>query len=170
MCGICGVVGNDDERLVAEMTRLLAHRGPDGDGTRVFALTASIPPGLKLRGLTRKCIFKRSFEAVLPHDVVWRRKAGFGAPIRAWLVGDLKGMVHDLLSSEAVRARGLFDPTEVERLIRANETGQEDNALRVWALLTLELWYRTFIDGADAPAPPAHRHSHGEAPSVPQAR
>jgi asparagine synthase (glutamine-hydrolysing) len=136
----------------------------------MLALTASIPPGLKLRGLTRKYIFKRSFEAILPHDVVWRRKSGFGAPIRAWLVGDLKGMVHDLLSPEAVRARGLFDPTEVERLIRANETGREDNALRVWALLTLELWYRTFIDGTDAPAPPAHRHSHGEAPSVPQVR
>jgi asparagine synthase (glutamine-hydrolysing) len=111
----------------------------------LLALTGAIPPGLKLRRLTRKYIFKRSFEPVL-HDVVWRRKAGFWAPIRAWLVRDLKPMVHEMLGPEPVRARGLFEPAEVSRLIRENETGQEDNALRIWALLTLELWYRTFID------------------------
>jgi asparagine synthase (glutamine-hydrolysing) len=113
----------------------------------LLALTGTIPPRLKLRRLTRKYILKRSFEPMLPHDVVWRPKAGFGAPIRAWLVGDLQPMLHDLLGPDAVRARGLFDPAEVARLIRANETGREDNALRLWALLTLELWYRTFVDG-----------------------
>jgi asparagine synthase (glutamine-hydrolysing) len=114
----------------------------------LVALTGKIPPGLKLRRLTRKYVFKRSVESVLPRDVVWRRKAGFGAPIRAWLIGDLRPMVQDLLSPEAVRARGLFEPKEVERLIRANEAGREDNALRIWALMTLELWYSAFIDAA----------------------
>lgn len=112
----------------------------------LLSLTSRIPPGLKLRRLTRKYVFKRSFESVLPHDVVWRRKAGFGAPIRAWLVGDLRPLVADLLAPAAVRERGLFDPDEVTRLIRANESGLEDNALRIWSFLTLELWYRTFID------------------------
>jgi asparagine synthase (glutamine-hydrolysing) len=113
---------------------------------QLLALTGRLPPSLKLRGLTRKYAFKRSLESVLPNDVIWRRKAGFGAPIRAWLVGDLQPMVHDLLGTEAVRRRGLFVPDEVARLIRANESGREDNALRIWALLTLELWFRTFVD------------------------
>lgn len=117
----------------------------------MLTLTSRIPPGLKLRRLTRKYVLKRSFESVLPHDVVWRRKAGFGAPIRAWLVGDLKPMVADLLAPAAVRERGLFDPNEVTRVIRANEEGREDNALRIWSFLTLELWFRTFIDaGSEA--------------------
>lgn len=112
----------------------------------MLKLTSSIPSGLKLHRLTRKYVLKRSFEPVLPRDVIWRRKAGFGAPIRAWLVGDLKPMVAELLSPESVRERGVLDAGEVTRLIRANEAGHEDNALRIWALLTLELWFRTFID------------------------
>ena len=112
----------------------------------VIALAASIPPGLKLRRLTRKYILKRSFQSVLPRDVVWRPKAGFGAPIRAWLVGDLKPMVRELLAPAVVRERGLLDHREVTRLVQQNEAGREDNALRIWALLTLELWLRTFVD------------------------
>ncbi len=114
----------------------------------MVALSARIPPELKLRRLTRKYILKRSMNGVLPRDVIWRPKAGFGAPVRAWLQSDLKPMVEDLLSVGVVRARGLFDSAEVRRIIAANDAGTEDNALRLWALLTLEIWQRTYIDRA----------------------
>jgi asparagine synthase (glutamine-hydrolysing) len=112
----------------------------------LVALSGRIPPELKLHGLTRKYVFKRSMEGVLPPAIVNRPKAGFGAPLRSWLVGDLEPMLADLLSPAAVKARGLFDPAEVTRLMAANRAGNEDNALRLWALLTLELWQRTFLD------------------------
>jgi asparagine synthase (glutamine-hydrolysing) len=110
-------------------------------------LSGAIPPRLKLRRTERKYVFKRSMEGVLPHDIIWRPKAGFGAPVRAWLSGDgeLAPMVRDLLSVDRVRARGLFSPEEVQRIIRANALGTEDNALRIWALLTFELWHERFM-------------------------
>jgi asparagine synthase (glutamine-hydrolysing) len=117
---------------------------------QLVALSGRVPPSLKLKGMTRKYIFKRSMAGILPHDVIWRPKAGFGAPVRSWLVGDLKPMIDDLLSPEAVRRRGLFDPVEVKRIIAANEAGIEDNALRLWALLTLEIWQQTYLDGTPA--------------------
>jgi len=55
-------------------------------------------------------------------------------------------MIDELLSDRAIRDRGLFDPAEVRRIIAANDAGAEDNALRIWALLTLEIWQRTFLD------------------------
>ena len=109
-------------------------------------LAARMPPDLKLRGLKRKYILKRVAETLLPKDVVWRKKAGFGAPIRSWLRGPLRPMVDDLLSEETVRRRGLFDPQEVRRIIAANLSGREDYNLQVFQLLTLELWQRAFID------------------------
>src|SRR5207247_10263241 len=51
----------------------------------MLELTARMPPDLKLRGLKRKYILKRAMEQLLPREVVWRKKAGFGAPIRSWL-------------------------------------------------------------------------------------
>jgi len=53
-------------------------------------LAARMPPEFKLRGLKRKYMLKRSAERLLPKDVVWRKKAGFGAPIRFLLRGPLR--------------------------------------------------------------------------------
>ena len=86
-------------------------------------------------------------KGVLPHEVIWRPKAGFGATARSWLTGELSPMVADLLSPARIRSRGLFDPGEVDRLVRANQAGTEDSALRIWVLLTFELWHQTFLDG-----------------------
>lgn len=112
----------------------------------MLQLTARMPPELKLKGLKRKYILKKAAETLLPHDVVWRKKAGFGAPIRSWLRGPLRPMVDDLLSEETIRRRGLFRPEEVRRIIDANLSGREDYNLQVFQLLNLELWHRAFID------------------------
>jgi asparagine synthase (glutamine-hydrolysing) len=112
----------------------------------MLELTARMPPDLKLRGLKRKYILKRAAEKLLSRDVVWRKKAGFGAPIRSWLRGPLRPMVDDLLSEETVKRRGLFRPEEVRRVIEANLSGREDYNLQVFQLLTFELWQRAFID------------------------
>jgi asparagine synthase (glutamine-hydrolysing) len=105
-----------------------------------------MPPQLKLHGLTRKYVLKRALEGVLPKEVIWRRKAGFGAPIRSWLRGPLRPLINDLLSEETVKRRGIFRPDEVKRVIEANFSGREDYNLQVFQLLGLELWHRTFID------------------------
>jgi|SRR5580704_1898726 asparagine synthase (glutamine-hydrolysing) len=109
-------------------------------------LSARIPPSLKLHGWQRKYVFKRSAESLLPQEVIWRRKAGFGAPIRAWLVGELAPLVSEMLAPDVIAERGLVRPREVAAMIADNSAGRADNALRIWALLTLELWQRTFID------------------------
>jgi asparagine synthase (glutamine-hydrolysing) len=112
----------------------------------MIEMAARMPTRLKLKGLRRKYILKRALEEVLPADVVWRKKAGFGAPIRSWLRGPLRPLVNDLLSEETIKRRGMFRPREVKRVIDANFSGREDNNLQVFQLLGLELWHRTFVD------------------------
>ena len=109
-------------------------------------LAAKIPSSLKLHGWRRKYIFKRSQEGILPQEIIWRRKAGFGAPLRSWLVGDLAPLVEDLLSEQTLRSRGFVDPSVVTRLRAENAAGTADNSLRLYALVSLELWCRTFLD------------------------
>ncbi|MGH9880070.1 MAG: asparagine synthetase B family protein, partial [Pyrinomonadaceae bacterium] len=112
----------------------------------MIEMAARMPPSLKLKGFKRKYILKRALENVLPHDVIWRKKAGFGAPIRSWLRGSLKPLVDELLSEETVKSRGLFQPAEVRRIVEANLSGREDFSLQVFQLLNFELWQRQFID------------------------
>ncbi len=112
----------------------------------MIEMAARMPPRLKLHGLKRKYVLKRALENVLSKEVVWRRKAGFGAPIRSWLRGPLKPLISDLLSEDAVKRRGLFRAKEVKRVMDANFSGREDYNLQVFQLLGLELWHQTFID------------------------
>jgi asparagine synthase (glutamine-hydrolysing) len=110
----------------------------------MIEMAARMPPRLKLKGLTRKYVLKKALEKVLPREVIWRKKAGFGAPIRSWLRGPLRPVVNDLLSEETVRRRGIFRSSEVKKVLDANFSGREDYNLHVFLLLGLELWHREF--------------------------
>ena len=45
------------------------------------------------------------------------------------------------------RQRGIMNPAAVSRLLDDHRRGRYAGGDAVWALLNLELWYRTFIDG-----------------------
>ena len=106
----------------------------------------NVPPRLKLRDGTTKWMLRRALRGSIPAEVLTQKKAGFGAPEDAWLAGELREMVDDLLSERRVRERGLFDPAAVRRLVDRHRLGQSDLSLPVWSLLTLELWQQQFID------------------------
>lgn len=112
----------------------------------LVATAARIPSALKLRHGRRKYIFKQSQEGVLASRVIWRAKAGFGAPVRAWLADDLHPMMEDLLARETIEARGLVDPATVARLRADNDAGIGDHSLQLYALVFFELWCRQWID------------------------
>jgi asparagine synthase (glutamine-hydrolysing) len=112
----------------------------------LLELTARLPNTLKMKGLERKYILKKAAESLLPKEMVWRKKAGFSAPIRSWIRTSLKPMIDDLLSEETINRRGFFSATEVKRIIDLNNSGKEDLNLQVFQLLTFELWLREFLD------------------------
>jgi hypothetical protein len=64
-------------------------------------------------------------------------------------------MVKEYLDPTQVANRGLLDPKVVARLIREHERGWQDNSLRIWALLTLEVWMQEFLDSRERFALPA---------------
>ncbi len=109
---------------------------------------ARIPTNIKQKGGVGKWVFKKAMEPYLPHDVIYRPKSGFGAPLRRWMQSELRPLVGDLLGEQSLRRRGLFDPQAVARLIEANQTGRIDANYTLLSLLSIEIWCRRFIDGA----------------------
>lgn len=105
-----------------------------------------VPPALKLNGGTTKHILREAMRPWLPAEVLEQKKAGFAAPVDYWLANDLRDMVDDLLSRERIERRGLFEPTEVQRLVREQREGRTDWSMQIWQLLTLELWMQAFVD------------------------
>jgi asparagine synthase (glutamine-hydrolysing) len=109
-------------------------------------LSQKIPNQLKLKGLERKFILKKACEKILPNEIIYRQKAGFGSPIRSWLRTSLQPMINDLLRVETIKKRGLFDAKEVQKIIELNQSGKEDYNLQIFQLLNLELWMQQFLD------------------------
>jgi len=109
-----------------------------------------VPAAHKQQGRVGKAVFKRAMEPFLPHDVIYRPKAGFAAPLRHWLRHDLRSMVDDTLNESDVRRRGYFDPHAVRRLIEDDRAGVLDGSYTVFALMCFELWCRRFVDEAAA--------------------
>lgn len=107
---------------------------------------ARIPPWCKQRGSEGKWVLKKAMEPYLPHDVIYRPKTGFGAPLRHWLRYELREWVGDMLSPETLRRRGLFDPKAVAALIEADSAGRIDGAYTILGLICIELWCREFVD------------------------
>ena len=109
-------------------------------------LAATIPDALKQRGTTGKWVLKKAMEPLLPHDVIYRPKTGFGAPLRRWMRNELREMLNDLLSPVSLKRRGLFDRAAVQKLIEDNEAGRRDGAYILFSLLCIEIWCRRFMD------------------------
>lgn len=107
---------------------------------------AKIPPAMKQAGRVGKPLFKKAMEPYLPHDVIYRPKTGFGAPLRRWLRTELRDLVQETLSPAALKRRGFFDPAAVARLIDDDWLGRVDGSYTIFSLLTFELWCRSFLD------------------------
>jgi asparagine synthase (glutamine-hydrolysing) len=113
---------------------------------KVVETAMKIDGTLKYKNGQSKYVLKKMAENYLPKDIIYRPKASFGVPIRSWISTDLKPMVDDLLSKEKTEKRGFFNYSYVKQLIDNDRAGVEDNAYRIYQLLTLELWCQKYVD------------------------
>ena len=104
-----------------------------------------IPPGLKLKGKETKYLLKKVAEKYLPHEVIYRSKAGFGAPVRKWITEDLADMLEERLNEKAIQEHGIFSYPSVRKLIDQNKSNEIDASYPIWAILAIDSWYRQFV-------------------------
>lgn len=112
----------------------------------LIEFVTSLPDPYKQRGREGKWIFKKAMEGILPNDVIYRPKTGFGAPLRYWLRNALREMVDDVLSVTSLKKRGMFNPTGVQELITKDRQGVVDATYPIFTILCIEMWCRIFID------------------------
>ena len=108
---------------------------------------ARLPDEWKLSGLTTKRVLRLAMNGVLPKSILNRPKMGFPVPFASWTRNGWSGVVRDVLLDQRARERGIVNPQAVEQLIADHAAGRTPGGDRLWSLLNLELWFRTFIDG-----------------------
>jgi asparagine synthase (glutamine-hydrolysing) len=102
----------------------------------------SVEGAAKIRRRQGKVALKQAAESWLPREIVYRPKASFSAPLRAWVRNDLREVVRDVLVNGELTGSGMIRKGALLRLVQDDQGGREDRAKQIWQLLTLELWYR----------------------------
>ena len=114
---------------------------------KLVEFAAALPARLKLRGFTTKWILREAVRTILPPAILSRPKMGFPVPFAVWMRGAWNQVARDVLLDSRSRQRGIIDPAAVDRLLTEHARGTVEGGDALWALLNLELWYRTYIDG-----------------------
>ncbi len=105
-----------------------------------------VPSAYKIRGVEGKHLVKKAMEKYLPAKLLYRPKHGFNVPMKNWMRGPLYDFVHDHLSEQQIKARGLFRPDAVQRLWQEHARGTQDASNKIFVVLMLELWWQQFVD------------------------
>ncbi len=130
---------------IASMANSLEARSPLLDH-KVIEFAASLPESIKLKGTENKSLLKKVGSRLVPKEVLYRKKMGFGVPITHWLRADLKDFLQENLLSEKFAQRGIIKKDVVQRLVNEHISAEKDNVWQLWTLLMLELWFQRFID------------------------
>ena len=114
---------------------------------KLVEFVARLPERMKLSGFTTKRILRDAVRPLLPPSILTRPKMGFPVPFYQWVRGPWNMVARDVLLDRRSRERGVINYLAVERLLDAHRSGLRGGGDAIWALLNLELWFRTFIDG-----------------------
>jgi asparagine synthase (glutamine-hydrolysing) len=116
---------------------------------QLAAFVWELPMHLKLRGLRTKRLLRLGMAGILPRSTLTRRKQGFGVPIGRWLRED-PGSWRPLLAGSRAAADGYLHQEPVVALSDRHLAGRDDLGHQIWALLTLETWYRLHAEGGES--------------------
>ena len=116
---------------------------------RLAELSGRVPAALKMRGFEKRFIFKEAMKEILPHDVLYKKKHGFGVPVALWFLQDprLETLVADVLTDSRTRQRGYFRPAFLDHLLQLHR-GKDAHFYGeiLWYLVALELWHRQHLE------------------------
>jgi asparagine synthase (glutamine-hydrolysing) len=99
---------------------------------------SGIPSDYKLRGQEGKYILKKSLEPLLPREVLYRPKMGFGVPLGKWFRGPLKERLRTSIVEGGLADTGLFNQRYLEQMVSDHQAGLREYSAPLWSLLMFQ--------------------------------
>jgi asparagine synthase (glutamine-hydrolysing) len=128
---------------ISSMAVSLESRSPFLD-YRMVELAAKIPFDLKLRNGEHKYILKKALEKIVPKENLYRPKKGFSIPLSIWFTGELNKYAETVLLSKRAYTQKIFKKEVIREMLNTHSE-KTDFGPKLWAILALELWMKTFF-------------------------
>lgn len=109
-------------------------------------LATKIPTNMKMNGNKTKYILKKVAERYLPKDIIYRKKTGFGGPVRDWVKNDLRTKMQESFIDDKNLFSKIFNISKIEKLIEMNDRNSIDASYTLFCLYAINSWIKQFVD------------------------
>jgi asparagine synthase (glutamine-hydrolysing) len=109
-----------------------------------------LPPSYKLREGVCKRVLKQAAEPYLEHDMIYRKKQGFGAPMDEWFrEGDFGARCLAAFDRSELVKEGYFDAGYFRGLLEDQIAGRQSISFPIWTVMNAVLWHASWIEGRE---------------------
>lgn len=116
---------------------------------KLVEFSMDIPEEWKTRGGEPKYLLKKAVEGLIPDNIIYRKKMGFGAPMADWMRSDFGHAIRASVLSSGLMRRGLLNVGYIEKLFDWHFKERMDTSLYLWAIYNLTAWYDLWVDGKE---------------------
>ncbi|MBX7046438.1 MAG: asparagine synthase (glutamine-hydrolyzing) [Ignavibacteria bacterium] len=106
----------------------------------------TLPSSFKLRGNKHKYIHKKAAVKWLPKEIIDRKKRGFETPMDEWLQSSFADDAKKILNDRNSAGNNFFNLNFLNKMIDNHKSGRENNLRPIFAILSFEMWYKTFFE------------------------
>lgn len=107
-----------------------------------FAL--ALPSELKVKNGVKKYLLKKALDGILPNEVLYGPKKGFGVPYQNWLKGPLKSFMEEIFNDPKIIQLNIFDYKVLNIRIEEHCSGKRDWGFLLWKMMNLCLWLEMY--------------------------
>jgi len=130
------------------MAHSLEARVPFTD-MNLFRFMAKVPVNIKLPGLRKKQILRKSMRELLPDRILKKKKIGLEMPYSSWFRGELRDFSRDIFSGSSALDSGLLKRSGIDSLWNDHQEMKHDYGRALWGLLNYMLWFDMYISSSD---------------------
>lgn len=107
-----------------------------------------LPLSYKLADGLGKRLVKKAAEPYVDHDLLYRRKQGFGAPMDKWFTEDRFGKkCLAAYERSALRKEGFFNDAYLHGLLKGQVEGKINYGFHLWTVMNAVLWHERWMEG-----------------------
>ena len=114
----------------------------------VIDFAARLPIEYKLKDGLGKAVLKKAAEPYLDHDMIYRTKQGFGAPMEKWFRDPQFGeRCLAAWNNSEIRKMGLIDEDYFLDMLKGQMVGRGGYSFQLWTVLNAVLWHQSWVMG-----------------------
>ena len=99
-----------------------------------------LPSNIKVKRGQKKWLLKKSLENIVPNEVLYGKKTGFGVPYGYWLRKALRPLFYDHLAQFKQSHPGILDEARINTLYNEHLSCRRDRSFILWKILNFMIW------------------------------